>query len=156
MGLGRLGIDKDSYQLLTFLPLIQVAWADGRIQKAERTIIVDVAERYGCTKGPAAAILEGWLIKRPSSRFFARARELLMALAHKKRGIGADIRIKDVAELVDLCEDVARAAGGLFGFFPVHVNERRAIAEIMDEIGVPPSALIDVLGDDWKDLDQAD
>lgn len=156
LGLGRLGIDRDSYRVLTFLPLVQVAWADGKVQKAERAIILDTAARHGCTEGRAAAVLGGWLAVCPSDRYFARARELLVALAHKQRGLGADLQMAEVADLVDLCEDVAHAAGGLFGVFPVHVQERRAITEIMGAIGVPPDTALNVLGEDWKDLDAPD
>ncbi len=152
LGLGRLGIDKASYRVLTFLPLVQVAWADGRIQDAERKIILDTAARHGCAEGPGAEVLHGWLTDRPSDRYFARGRQLLLALAHKRRGLGADLQMRDVADLVDLCEDVAHAAGGLFGVFPVHVQERRAITEIMGEIGVPPDTSLDVLGADWEGL----
>ena len=152
LGLGRLGIDKDSYRVLTFLPLVQVAWADGKVQEAEREIIEGTAARHGCAEGAAGEVLHGWLSECPSDRYFARARQLLLALAHKQRGLGADVQMAEVADLVDLCEDVAEAAGGLFGVFSVHVQERRAITEIMSEIGVPPDASLDVLGDDWKNL----
>ena len=75
-----------------------------------------------------------------------------MALAHKQRGLGSDVQVAEVADLVDLCEDVAEAAGGPFGVFPVHVVERRAIIELMAEVGVPPDAGLNVSGDAWKDL----
>ena len=153
LGLGRLGIDKDSYEVLILLPLVQVAWADGKIQKAERKLIVDIAARNGLAEGPARELFVGWLEKRPTDRYFARARHLLMALAHRERGLGSSVKLEQVADLIDLCEEVARAAGGLFGAFPVHVNERRTITEIVDEIGVPPTAPLEVLSSDWADLD---
>lgn len=152
LGLGRLGIDKDSYRVLTFLPLVQVAWADGKVQEAERKIIEGTAARHGCTEGTAGDVLHGGLSECPSDRYLGRARQLLISLAHKQRGLGADVQVAEVADLVDLCEDVAEAAGGLFDVFPVHVLERRAITEIMAELGVPPDACLNVLGDDWKDL----
>ncbi len=153
LGLGRLGVDRDSYRVLTFLPLVQVAWADGKIQPAERRIIEGTAARYGCAEGRAGDVLKRWLTERPGDRFFTRGRQLLVALAHKHRGLGAEIQMAEVADLVDLCEDVAHAAGGLFGLFPVHVQERRAITEIMSEIGVPPDTSLNVMGQDWADLD---
>lgn len=150
-GLAKLGIDQQSHRALALLPLVQVAWADGRIQRAERAIILRVAKENGYLEGNAAELLETWLKKRPTETYFDRARTLLIALARlPDTGFEGSLTITTLTDLVDLCEELARAAGGLFGIFPMDVREKAAIKEICDAIALPPSESLRLEG--WGDL----
>src|SRR5689334_6037253 len=52
--------------LLTILPAIQVAWADGAVQERERTLILELAEREGLGADAAAmAKIHRWLEAPP-------------------------------------------------------------------------------------------
>src|SRR5215510_7691482 len=43
----QLGFNGESIKVLDLLPLIHVAWADGRIQKSERALILSILEQRG-------------------------------------------------------------------------------------------------------------
>jgi len=150
-GLKLLGVDRDSFRALALLPLVQVAWADGRIQGPERRLILKTAKENGYLEGSGANLLEGWLKKRPASEYFDRARTLLIAIVHRDSGIGSSLGIEALTDPVDLCDTLARSAGGLFGIFGMDEREKSAIREICDTIGLPPESSIDF--EQWKVLD---
>jgi len=137
-GLKLLGIDEHSYKALALLPLVEVAWADGRVQRKERNIILKVAKENGYLEGAGEQLLKGWLKESPKVIYYERARRLLVAIVHQEDGIGADLDIEALTDLVDYCEVIARSAGGFFGIFPMHVREKAAITEICDAIALPP------------------
>lgn len=138
--IGQLGIDQSSYRALALLPLVEVAWADGTVQSAERDLIVKIASENYFDMGNGAEILDGWLSKRPAEDYFDQGRALLVELARRERGVGADLDGQTLSALLDLCEDVARAAGGLFGIaFTIEKKERSAIRDISSALSLAPN-----------------
>lgn len=65
--LQRLGIDREGHQVVSLLPLVRVAWADGAIHEAERTEIMAVATSMGWLAGNAREVLDRWLTTQPTS-----------------------------------------------------------------------------------------
>lgn len=129
--LDALGLNDSSYRAILLLPLIEVAWADGEIQKEEREAILGYGEGNQLLAGEARTAIEEWLTERPSSDFFARGREILVELAHKPDGFGKDINPHKVDDIVEYCNVIADSAGGLFGmFFQSSAGEKEAISDI--------------------------
>src|SRR3712207_6458364 len=52
--LQELGFTPDTVSLLPLMPLLQVAWAEGGVSAAERTLIVQFARQRGVLAGSAA------------------------------------------------------------------------------------------------------
>jgi hypothetical protein len=105
----QLGFNGESIKVLDLLPLIHVAWADGRIQKSERALILSILEKRGIPpRSDASLFVEALLEARPSETFLAESLALLVDLAGRT---GAN---KD--DIVDLCAKVAEAGGGLMSF----------------------------------------
>ena len=130
--LRHLGIDRRSHRVLALLPLVQVAWADGTVQRAEARLIRQVAEERHLLDGDGARVLETWLAEAPTEDYVARGRACLVELARREGTELSDVLAAGALdEVVALCERVARAAGGLFGvLWTVDARERAAIAEI--------------------------
>jgi tellurite resistance protein len=129
--LARLGLDEHSYRAVVLLPMIEVAWADRSIQAQERKHILEVATGHGLLSGRGAAAVEGWLKERPSDETLELGRSVLVRLAHKRSGIGADVPEHALDTVVELCAQVAESAGGLFGlFWRVSPHEREVIRKI--------------------------
>lgn len=129
--LAALGIDEGSWRAVVLLPLIQVAWADGAVQEREKRLIRDVAAAWGLSHGPTGALLDRWLDHPPSEEVLARGREVLVQLAHRHRGLGADLPDDLLDTVQSFCLGVARAAGGLFHtLFTVDARERAALDTI--------------------------
>ena len=140
-----LGIERSSYRALALLPLIQVAWADGRIQAAERRLIVEAMDRYQLG-ADARNLVDSWMKDRPGETFFLKSRHTLLALARRERGLGRDITPETLTELVGLCQDVAKAAGGLFDrLWTVSEDEQHAIWDIAGALCLGPDVSKDHL-----------
>ncbi len=159
--LNYLGIDQESHRVIALLPLIQVGWADGRIQPAEREIIMEVAHQRGLVTGDGARVLEGWLEHPPTHAYQERGRAVLFQLARRGGGLGQDLRLETIEEMLDLCQKVARAAGGLFGLIGrVEPSEKEVLAQIAQALDVArelsqgESYHIFPAQETWQDLEQ--
>lgn len=135
--LALLGLDRANHRAIGLLPLIEVAWADGRVQRAERDLIVKTAARYGIE--PGDAWLDRWLKRRPPATTFLTARTVLLALM-ARAGRSEWSAPETLEALLDLCTDVAAAAGGLFGLaFTIERSERACMEEIATSLALGPA-----------------
>jgi uncharacterized tellurite resistance protein B-like protein len=132
----QLGFTGDSARVLDLLPLVHVAWADGKVDQRERATVMAVVDLRGIPKdSDASLLLESLLEERPSESFMAESLELVRALAAKQGNDGT--------KLVELCADVAESSGGLFGFGErVDERERELIARIAGAFGEAAQAAV--------------
>ncbi len=146
--LASLGLDQDNYPAVALLPLIEVAWADGRVQPSERRLIAGIAEGYGMPI--SEDWLARWLDAPPSATAFLTARTVLLGLMSR-----SDSRAEapdTIDSLLDLCQRVAETAGGLFGIaFTVTRSERQCIEEIAQHLCRGP-ALPDMIAGVWRPI----
>jgi hypothetical protein len=105
-----LGLDQDTGAAILLAPLVQVAWAEGQVTEAERTVVLELAASRGVTAGmPAHDKLLEWLRRRPSDALFETAMEVM------RRGyalLPAPERDERIKSLVAACRRVAEASGG--------------------------------------------
>lgn len=105
------GVDEQSLGAFALLPLAQVAWADGRVEPAERDAALAAAQRHGLT--PAGlAMLESWFAQRPSDELLETWRAFIAAHADTLAPSDRDAVRR---ELLDEARAVARASGGILG-----------------------------------------
>ena len=107
----ELGITVQTAPAFFLAPLVQVAWAEGRVLKDEREMVLVLARQRGIAPDtPSYEQLEDWLKVRPSDELFDTAVEVLRigftVLPPEER----EERIKDV---VRACRDIAEASGAL-------------------------------------------
>ena len=107
----ELGITVQTAPAFFLAPLVQVAWAEGRVLKDEREMVLVLARQRGISpETPSYEQLEDWLKVRPSDELFDTAVEVLRigftVLPPEER----EERIKDV---VRACRDIAEASGAL-------------------------------------------
>jgi hypothetical protein len=118
--------------LLPLMPAVQMAWAEGGVTPAERTLLVTLARSRGIEQGSAAdRQLTEWLDRRPGAQVFANATRLIRATldtgAEGTAGTTAD-------ELIRYCESIASASGGFLGINRVSVDEREILASLASEL----------------------
>ncbi len=139
--------------VFSLLPAIQVAWADGTIQKEERELILGLMAESGLTQNAAAvARLTAWLESPPS------AGDTAEAVASLRGGFpGRENRAMQWARAV------AQAEGGLLGFGAISAAERRQLAWLDSALNPAEETsqelwegafevLLDLL-DDWRNAD---
>ena len=109
--------------LLSLLPAIQVAWADGVIQEGERRVILQLAEREGLAADPTAmARITRWLEAPPPDEEIKSALAELRAILDSRDG---DRELLD--QVVGWARAVAAADGGVLGLGAVGRDEKRTL-----------------------------
>jgi tellurite resistance protein len=106
-----LGITAETATAFILAPLVQVAWAEGKVTEKERETVFRLAAARGIASGsPAQVQLDGWLQTRPSDVLFQTAIEVIKAGLDS---LPKDEREKRIAGIVQACRDVSEASGGL-------------------------------------------
>lgn len=106
-----LGVTPDNAAAFFLAPLLQVAWAEGNVDRAEYATVLKLARRRGISEGsPAYAQLEAWLKERPSDAFFDAAVEVLKYGFAVLPPAEQEERTRTI---VEACHEVAEASGGL-------------------------------------------
>lgn len=124
--LRALGMDRDTWRALALLPLAQVAWADGQVQDAERQVILELAERQFGLDHEGLRLLRNWLTHRPTAAYAKHGQQTLVALC-RFDGAEGDSLLQDV---IAGAKQVAKAAGGYFGFGAIGQAEAEAIEAV--------------------------
>jgi tellurite resistance protein len=131
--LNFLGVDTHTWPVLALLPLIQVAWADGEVQDAERALILEMANREYQLDERGHHALKNWLTHAPTEQYLSRGRSAARLLAARQ----PDIASADT--MLAQCEAVARAAGGLFGFRAIDAREQAVLDELSEALNMEPA-----------------
>lgn len=129
------GMSAKTVSALALYPLVAVAWADGRLEPAEREAVLTAAhESGGIEPGSAArAVLEHWLEADPGEGLHDLWRDYALALAGE---LDPFARRMLREALVARSRKVAEAAGGLLGLTnPVSSSEQQMLAEIAAVFG---------------------
>jgi hypothetical protein len=124
------GIEAETLAALGVVPLIAVAWADGKLESNERSAVLQAAASAGLAKGtPAHALLEGWLAVRPSPSLLEAWRGYVSALPEAvRRALRTDV--------LGRAREIAAAAGGFLGLGrKVSADEARVLAELERSLG---------------------
>lgn len=111
--LAGLGIRAETLAALTLIPLIQVAWADGRVDDEEREAILDGAVSTGIPAGsPSHTLLRIWMEDRPPV-------DMQVAWASFIAALKAQLDAQESAHLGEKilarARAVAEAAGDILG-----------------------------------------
>jgi len=127
-----LGFTPETVGLLPLVPIIQMAWAEGGITKAERELIVRLARSRGVEAGSAAdRQLTEWMTNPPDAGVYGRARRLIRAMLDAGSTDTGDLNADD---LVKYCEDIASASGGILGIGRISAEERALISSIAADL----------------------
>src|SRR5262245_21448619 len=106
-----LGVRLDTGPAFLLAPLVQVAWAEGKVTDRERDTVLRLAAARGVQPGsPAHAQLLKWLEERPSNDLFDTAME---AIRGGLAVLPPEEREQRLKRIVQACQEVAEASGGL-------------------------------------------
>jgi len=130
----QLGIRPGKWAALALIPLVEVAWADGSVDKRERRAVLSAAEANGVAKdGAAHELLEQWLAERPDTAYLEAWGEYIVALCAE---LGESERVALRQEILGRARQVAEAAGGVLGLGnKVSEAEQRALDELEKAFG---------------------
>ncbi|HEY7497655.1 MAG TPA: hypothetical protein VH740_04050 [Vicinamibacterales bacterium] len=130
--LEALGFSPDTISVLPLVPIVQMAWAEGGITQAERTLLMEVARERGIAAGSAAdRLLADWMAREPSPEVFTRATRLIRAMLDSGAPDSAPMSVDD---LIKYSERIAEASGGILGIGRISSEERATLAKIAAEL----------------------
>jgi hypothetical protein len=133
--LGELGFDAGTAPLLYIVPAIQVAWADGSLPARERAEIERILARPEMKEAASlgSRMVSGWLSRQPGAELYRLATE---ALRLRLARLDADARTRVVSTIIEDCNAVAAASGGVFGIGAHSSAESERIRELAAALGV--------------------
>lgn len=132
--LAALGIRAETLAALTLIPLVEVAWADGKMEARERDAILRGAESSGIEPGsPSYGLLEIWTRDRPAPELMDSWKSYIGALAGE---LSADQKWHLEEKIVGRARSVAESAGGFLGLgSKVSPEEERVLGELERAFG---------------------
>jgi hypothetical protein len=118
-------IGPETLAALGLVPLVAVAWADGKLDDDEREAVLSAARGLGLEEGgPADRLLVGWLESRPPHALLETWEAYVKALP-------AQVREALRPDVLGRAREVAEAAGGFLGLgSKVSDDERRVLGEL--------------------------
>jgi len=126
--LQELGYTRETVGLLHLLPLVRIAWAEGKITKPERELIFEAARARGVLPGsPGFEKLAEWLNRRPTEEFFDKTMRIIRAILIVLPEEELESSKRD---LLSYCSRVAEASGGILGMGKIDRKERALLEEI--------------------------
>ena len=130
----ELGLSAETLPAFGLVPLIAVAWADGKVDKAEREEILKAADAGGITKGlPGYQMLETWLTSTPDPTLIRRWEDYARVLAS---GLTPAEKMTLKDDIIGRARAVAQATGGFVGLGSrISAAEERALQRLARAFG---------------------
>lgn len=124
------GYTADTIVLAELVPQVLIAWADNRVSRRERDVILEAAAHrsispHGCVQ------LARWLEHPPSEGFF---RVSLYAIKQMLRRLPTQIQAHVRRSLLREYAAIAAASGGFLGWGNVSVEERHLLDFFTSEL----------------------
>jgi len=107
--LGHLGIPVADYRVLKLLPLIYVAWADGKMDLVKRERIHAFAAQEYDLSAAGVAVLERWLTQRPGPEYISEGLHDIFLLATAEDDM--EIDFSELPGLLTYAERIADNTG---------------------------------------------
>lgn len=121
-------ITAESLIALTLVPLVRIAWADGKMAEAEREAILMAAANSHCPEGSLGyALLKSWMDQPPAERLFEVWQDYTRALC---AALPEDARQTLHAQVLQRTRRVAAAAGGMLGIHRISSKEDAVLQEV--------------------------
>lgn len=121
----KLGIKPETMACLAMTPLVEVAWADGKVDEKERAAILSAAEKEGIIEGSIEyALLKQLIATKPTPALLEAWRHFIQGLCEKlTEQEKSDLK----AEIMAHAQAIAKASGGFLGLGSVSKSEQQMI-----------------------------
>lgn len=129
-----MNISAESLASLSIVPLVAVAWADGKMEPGEREAVLKAAEDRGMASGSAGYhMVEVWLSSKPAHELFEVWQAYVGALKETMEPAAYE---KLKSEVLAQAHGVAHSAGGILGLANrVSPIEKAKLKELEESFG---------------------
>jgi hypothetical protein len=109
-----LDIRPEIVATLALIPLIEVAWADGKIDEKEKAAVLEAAKESFISKNsPDFDLLKQWMEHKPDKKLLDAWKHYIKGICHELTQHQKGALKKD---LIGHARQVAQSAGGILGF----------------------------------------
>ena len=123
-----LGVQPHMMMVLTLVPLLEVAWADGHISEEERELILKEASKTGIEVGTEAyMLLSSWLETKPENQLFTSWNVYVEGLCNE---LSANQIVDLKNDVLARAKAVAEASGGILGVGKVSKSEKLVLEKL--------------------------
>ena len=123
-----LGVTPETVAALSLVPLVEVAWADGKLDDREKEAILKASRSELPEGGASYRLLESWLERRPQAKLRKAWRHYIQGLAQELDPAEREALRTD---LLGRARHMAEASGGFLG---LGSRISRAEAEVLDDL----------------------
>lgn len=127
----ELGLTTETVAAISLTPLVEVAWADGKVDKKEKAAVLEAASNYGLQRGDVSyLLLEGRLGERPGEALMETWKAYIRLLSHALEPQVLDTLRNDV---MSRARHVAEASGGILGLGSKISAEELAVMDKLEQ-----------------------
>lgn len=128
----ELGVTTETVAAISLTPLVHVAWADGNVDKKERSAVLEAAGRYGLNRGDVSfLLLEGRLGEQPDPALFVTWKSYIRLLG---KALDAHTMAILRGEVLAGARKVAEASGGILGLGSKVSKSELAVLDEMEQV----------------------
>ena len=129
------GVDTETLKALSLVPLVCVAWADGKLDDKEREAALRAAEAEGvCRESGSYPLFEAWLSKPPGAGGGTLLEAWKDYTAALLGFLGDEAREALRRDILGRAREVARATGGLLGLGRRISPEEQAMLDELEAV----------------------
>lgn len=126
----ELDIGRETLAALSLYPLVAMAWADGKVDRPERDVVLRAAEGFGMQPDELSyQLLDGWLAEAPDPELLTAWKRYVRGLAD---GLGDEWKQVLEDEILRLAEQVAAATGGFLALDKISSREYAVLRELRE------------------------
>jgi len=123
-----LGLSPETVMAISLVPLVLVAWADGKVDAKERSTIFAAAKEQGITDGsPAAKMMKHWLNSKPDPKLGATWIHYIQTIFDD---LEDNTRRALVSDFDRRTRAIAKSSGGALGLGKISNAEKSEIADL--------------------------
>jgi hypothetical protein len=123
-------VDSANLKVLEYVPSLQVAWADEKLDSAERVAILEAAKNDDIG-GRGYEALKKWLVTPPNAELVEAAETYLVT---KLADMDEDSSYTYQVNVLAKAWRVAEASGGRFGMFTISREEEQVMEEVAEKL----------------------
>lgn len=121
-------IRPETMAALCLIPIIEVVWADGKVDAREIEAVLEAARKNGLAEDHA--VLQEWLRNRPDSKLLEVWKKYVRALAKE---IDREVMVAMETDILAHARAVAEASGHFLGLIsPISPKERQVLDDIAE------------------------
>ena len=119
---------------VSLIPLVAVAWADKKMEDAEKAAILQAAEAGGIDPGSASyETMKSWLEQQPGKELLDAWKSYIVAI---KDNLEPAVAAQLKTSILGRAESVAKSAGGFLGIGnKVSSEEQKVLGDLANTFG---------------------